>query len=428
MEAAAAGALLLATALALLVANSPWASVAEHFWESTVGLRIGSVDYERPLREWINDGLMTLFFFVVALELKRELVLGELRKPRTAAFSVLGALGGMVVPAAIFLLLRGGQAGHEGWGTVVATDTAFVIGCLTLLGTRIPAALRVFVLSLAIVDDVGAMLVIAVGYSEGIHWGAVILALVGIGCLRVLALAGVRGFAPFVVVGLSMWAAIDASGMHPTVTGVVVGLLTPARRWVDDERLYALLDQVIAHPTLERGSGVTADRQTLQVAEVAARESLSPVERLEFLLHPWIAFLVMPLFALANAGLDLRLLEVDGWLVGAIVAGLLLGKPLGILSFCWLAVRTGLATRAPELSWGLLAGGGLLSGIGFTMSLFIAQLAFPDALIDSAKLGVFVASILAACSGLVVLVTFSRTPPVYRSPGTIDVSAPSGLP
>jgi NhaA family Na+:H+ antiporter len=403
IEAAGGAFLLLSTIAALVLSNSPWAHSFLDVWETRIGFQIGSLEFARSLRDWINDGLMTLFFFLVALELKRELVLGELNNPRMAALSIAGALGGMVVPAALYLTLQAGHPGASGWGTVMATDTAFVIGCLGLLGSRIPQSLRVFMLSLAIVDDIGAILVVAIGYSSHIAWGALLLGAVGVGIVRAIALVGFRGFPLYFLLGGFIWLAVDASGIHPTVTGVILGLMTPARRWVSDERLYAILGRVVAHPGNEEGSGVTKDRQTLQVAEIAARETLSPVERLEIALHPWVGLVIMPLFALANAGLPLSLGHLGNAVTIAVFVGFALGKPVGVLTFSWLATRSGIALRPPDLDWRLLAGGSLLAGIGFTMALFIANLAFSKSLIDSAKLGIFLASVVSALAGLALL-------------------------
>jgi NhaA family Na+:H+ antiporter len=336
----AAGAVLLASALvALIVSNSPWADEFLTLWDTHIGFQIGSLDVVRSLREWINDGLMTLFFFLVALELKRELVLGELGQPRVAALSIAAAVGGMLVPAAVYLIWQSGQPGQAGWGAVMATDTAFVIGSLALLGSRIPPSLRVFMLSLAIADDIGAIVVVAIAYSRDVAWWALAFGMCGCVLVRGMAALGIRSVPLYFVVGGAIWAAIDASGIHATVTGVVLGLLTPARRWVSDARLYALLDQVVAHPSGPGGSGITPDRRTLQVAEIAAREALSPVERLELALHPWVGFVVMPLFALANAGMPISGRELASPVAAAIFLGFVIGKPLGILAFSWLAVR-----------------------------------------------------------------------------------------
>jgi NhaA family Na+:H+ antiporter len=405
IQAAAGTVLLLFTVAALVLSNSPWSHSFLSGWETPLGIRIGSFELDRSLKEWINDALMTLFFFLVALELKRELVLGELKNPRMAALSIAGAVGGMLMPAALYLTLQSGHPGASGWGTVMATDTAFVIGCLALMGSRIPQSLRVFMLSLAIVDDIGAILVVAIGYSSHISWVAISLAAGGIVVVRTMALAGVRTFPAYFLAGVLIWIAVDASGIHATITGVILGLMTPARRWVSNERLYAILDRVVVHPAGDDGSGATRDRRTLQVAEIAARESLSPVERLEIGLHPWVGFVIMPLFAFANAGLPLGLSDLSHSVTLAVFVGFALGKPVGVLAFSWLAVRLSIAIRPPDLSWRMLAGGGLLAGIGFTMALFIANLAFNKALIDSAKLGIFLASVVSAVAGLALLMS-----------------------
>jgi NhaA family Na+:H+ antiporter len=403
IESAGGAILLLFTVIALIISNSPWANAFEHVWETQVGLQVGSLEFARSFREWINDGLMTLFFFLVALELKREIILGELREPRMAVLSIAAALGGMIVPAAIYLALQSGQPGQHGWGIVMATDTAFVIGCLALLGSRIPLSLRVFMLSVAIVDDIGAILVVAIGYSSDIVWWPLLVAGLGVGIIRAMAGLGFRGFPLFILIGGLVWLAIDASGIHATVTGVILGLMTPARRWVSDVRLYTILGQVVAHPASSETSGSTQDRQTLQMAEMAARESLSPVERLEISLHPWVGFFIMPLFAFANAGMPLTSGGLGNPVTMAIFLGFVFGKPIGILLFSWLALRLHVATRSPALTWRLLIGGSLLAGIGFTMALFIANMAFDKNLIDSAKLGIFLASVFSAAAGLALL-------------------------
>lgn len=403
IEAAGGAVLLLCTVAALILSNSPWAGPFLGFWDTRLELRLGDLEFGRSLRGWINDGLMTLFFFLVALELKREIVLGEMRNPRMAALSVAAALGGMIAPAVIYLALQWGQAGRHGWGIVMATDTAFVIACLALLGTRIPHSLRVFMLFLAIVDDIGAILVVAIGYSHHMDWRMLALATSCIAILRVLAIVGIRSLPIYFFAGGATWLAIDASGLHATVTGVILGLMAPARRWVSDSRLYAILSQVIAHPADSQGSGETPDRKTLRLAEIAARESLSPVERLEMALHPWVSFCIMPIFAVANAGLALSWESAVQPVAVAVFLGFAVGKPAGILLFSWLALRSGIAIRAPDLDWRAMAGGSLLAGIGFTMALFIANLALSGALMDSAKIGIFIASLFSAAAGLALL-------------------------
>jgi NhaA family Na+:H+ antiporter len=408
VETVAGTILLFFTIAALLLSNSPWANSFLGFWETPVGLHVGALDFTRSLRDWINDALMTLFFFLVALELKRELVLGELRNWRNAALPMAAAIGGMLVPAAIYLLLQAGESGQHGWGTVMATDTAFVIGCLALMGSRIPQSLRVFMLSLAIADDIGAILVVAIGYGSNLSWQAIALAGAGLLSIRLMALFGVRNIAIYFIAGILAWIAVDASGIHATVTGVILGLMTPTGRWVSDERLHAILDRVVAYPPGDHWSGDTEDRKSLRIAEAAARETLSPVERLEIMLHPWVGFVIMPLFAFANAGVPFSLSGLGNPVTVAIFVGFALGKPIGVLGFSWLAVRTGIALRPPDLNWVLLTAGGFLAGIGFTMALFIANLAFGESLINSAKLGILAASVFSAVVGLVLLAGWTR--------------------
>jgi len=403
IEAAAGVMLLLATLAAMILSNSPWSTSFLAFWDTPMGLHFGSWDFARSLRHWINDAVMTLFFFVVALELKRELVLGELRNLRMAALSFAGALGGMLVPVALYLVLMSGQPGMHGWGTVMSTDTAFVIGCLALFGSRIPATLRLFLLSLAIFDDVGAILVVTIGFGDALKWDALALGLLGLAVVAGAARIGIRSISVFFLLGGTIWLCFDASGIHPTVVGVLLGLMTPTRGWVSDKRLRAILGRVLSYPIGDHWSGDSSERRDLGLAGTAATEALSPVERLEMMLHPWVAFAIMPVFALANAGVAMSGAHVGQPVSVAIFAGLVLGKPIGVLAFSWLAIRFGLATLAPGLSWILLAAGSLLTGIGFTMSLFIAGLAYAPAMLNAAKIGVLAGSAVSATAGILML-------------------------
>jgi NhaA family Na+:H+ antiporter len=408
IEAAAGGVLLLCAMAALALSNSPWSGAYLSFWDTRIGLHWGGAELTHTLRRWIDDGAMTLFFFVVSLELKRETVLGELRDPRTTAFSIAAALGGMLVPAALFWLVARGSSGAHGWGIVMATDTAFVIGGLALLGRRIPRNLRLFLLSLAIFDDIGAILVIAVAYGRELQWVALAWAAAAFAATWVAGRLGIRHVAAYAVLGVLAWLALDASGLHPTLAGVVLGLMTPTRTWVSGSRLQAILGKAIAHPAGASRDDGAQERKDVQRAGVAAREAVSPVERLELALHPWVAFAVLPLFALANAGLVLSPVGVDWRLALAVTVGLCCGKPLGVLALCWLATRLRLGARPAGLSWSLIAGGALLTGVGFTMSLLIAELALAPAILDSAKLGILCGSALSAASGLGVLALLTR--------------------
>ena len=403
IEAAAGIILLLATIVALILSNSAWSIPFLAFWETPIGLHFGSLDFTRSLRHWINDALMTLFFFVVALELKRELILGELRNLRMAALSFAGALGGMLVPAALYLALMYSRPGMHGWGTVMATDTAFVIGCLALFGSRIPLSLRLFLLSLAIFDDVGAILVVAIGYGDALNWGALALGLFGLAVVAGTARIGIRSVPAFFLLGGTIWLCVDASGIHPTIAGVALGLMTPTRGWVSDRRLRAVFDRALSYPIGGHWSGDTAKRRDLRRAGTAATEAIAPVERLEMMLHPWVGFAIMPIFSLANAGVAISGADVGQPVSVAIFTGFVFGKPIGVLTFSWLAVRFGFATRAPGLNWSVLAAGALLTGIGFTMSLFIAGLAYGPAMLNAAKIGILTGSAISAAAGVLML-------------------------
>lgn len=404
IEAMAGVVLLLSTLLALVLSNTAWSEQFLAFWEIHAGLTIGGLEFSRSLKHWVNDGLMTLFFFVIALELKRELVLGELRNPQMAALPVAAALGGMVVPAGLFLLLVGGGPGASGWGTVMSTDTAFVIGGLAILGARVPQSLRLFLLSLAIFDDIGAILVVAIGYGGALNWIAIGLIGLGLAVVAGIARLGIRSIPVYFAIGGCIWLAFDASGVHATLAGVILGLMTPARSWVNDTRLHAIFDRVVAYPPGDHWSGDKVARRDLRQAGVAAREALSPIERLEFALHPWVAFTIMPLFALANAGVPIAAASFDHTLTTAIFAAFVVGKPVGVVLFSFLVLKLRAGILPSELSWGLLIAGSLLTGIGFTMALFIAELAFDSVLLDSVKLGVMGASVISAAAGFLALV------------------------
>lgn len=403
IEAAASGVLLLCVAASLALSNSALSARFLALWEIHAGIRIDHIELLRSLTRWINDGLMTLFFFVGALELKREIVLGELSNPRIATLSLAAAFGGMIVPAILFYVLEGSGAGSHGWGTVMATDTALLIGCLAILGSRIPQSLRLFLLSLAIFDDIGAIVVVAFGYGGSLHWAAVGWGVAGILIVAGMARIGIRNLPIYCLFGGGIWLSLDASGIHPTVAGLVLGLMTPARSWVSDHRLHAILGRVLAYPRGNHWSGNTQDRKDLRRAAVAAREALSPVERLEIALHPWVAFAVMPVFALANAGLRISPADVDRAPFMAVFLGLFVGKPIGVVLFSYMAVKCRLAERPQDLPWRLLAAGALLTGIGFTMALLIAALAFGSGLLNAAKLGILAASIASAASGVIAL-------------------------
>lgn len=408
MEAASGGLLLVCTATALALAHSQWAESFAAIWHTEVGFSIGGYTLRKPFIELvINDGLMTIFFFVVGLEIKREMVLGELRDPRKAALPMMGALGGMLVPAAIYFMFQHGQPGESGWGIPMATDIAFVVGFLAILGSRVPFGLKIFMLTLAIADDIGAILVIALFYSSGVQLLALAAAAAGFVLIVLLSLVGVRRVGVYVVVGAMIWFAFLKSGVHPTVAGVLLGLFTPASAWVGDQTLRDVLAS-----TLSRLEGAAPTRRDLQPLLIATEEAVSPLQRLEVGLHPWVAYIIMPLFALANAGVAIETSRLTDPIALAVSAGLILGKPIGIVLLSWIAVRIGLAKLPSGVTWKMMIVGGCLGGIGFTMSLFITNLALPQALQEAGKVGTLIGSLVSAvlgCALALILMPPKRT-------------------
>jgi Na+:H+ antiporter, NhaA family len=408
VEAASGVVLLLAAAAALVMANSPFSRWYLNLWATPVGIRFGELHFSLSLKQFINDALMAIFFFVVGLEIKRELVLGELRELRRAALPVLAAAGGMIVPAALFLLVEGGRAGAHGWGIPVATDIAFVVGCMAVLGRRVPHGLRVMLLALAIADDIGAILVIAVGYSQELSLGWLAAAGAGFAVILGLERLGVRAIGVYAILAVSIWFAFHESGVHATVAGVILGLMTPARSLISTNAFMQLMERTMAGLT---GQGVPSEKhQVRRVQEVrnAAREVISPLEFMIDALHPWVSFVIMPLFALANAGVHFEIGDFGSPLCAAVMLGLVVGKPVGILLASWAAVKSGLCLLPTRVGWGQLAAGGMLAGIGFTMSLFIAELALAAPMLNAAKLGVLAGSMLSAALAMAVFAALPR--------------------
>lgn len=409
---AAGGILLLVCAvIALLWANSPFSESYFGLWETLVTVGVGGFVISKPLLLWINDGLMAIFFFVVGLEIKREVLVGELSSPKAAALAVAAAFGGMVVPAALYTLLNAGTDGASGWGIPMATDIAFALGVLALLGSRAPLALKVFLTALAIVDDLGAVLVIALFYTAEISWGAlgagagVLVALVAANRLRI------QRPAVYVVLGIALWVAFLKSGIHATVAGVLLALTIPARRRLDTHEFLARGNELLRVFARDVRPGKTEpstdQRDALHALEVTCRHAETPLIRMEHALHGWVAFLIIPLFALANAGValggDLGAAFGNRVTLG-IVLGLFVGKQIGVTGFAWLAVRLGWAALPAGVTWRQIYGVSFLCGIGFTMSLFIANLAFAEAaLLDSAKVGILTASLVAGLGGWFML-------------------------
>ena len=408
----ASGILLLASALvALFWANSPLADSYFRLWSAKITVDVGLVAISKPLLLWINDGLMAVFFFVVGLEIKREVLVGELAEPKKAALSVAAALGGMLFPAGIYALLNQGGPGGAGWGIPMATDIAFALGVLALLGSRVPLALKIFVTAVAIVDDLGAVLVIAIFYTEKLSFSSMGVAAAFLVVMILLNRFGVRRPLPYALLGLGLWVAFLKSGVHATIAGVLAALTIPANRLIDAPeflRRAQLLLAEFAEDVKPGHSEPTADqRDAVHSLETASENVQSPLARLEHGLHPWVAFFIMPVFALANAGVAMGG-EIGATLTSpvtlGVVLGLFFGKQIGILLFSWLSVRLGLAALPGDASWRQIWGVSVLCGIGFTMSLFIASLAFSDpALLDSAKVGILAGSLISGVVGAALL-------------------------
>ena len=421
IEAAGGVVLFIATVAALLLANSGWSDWYESVWATEVELTVGSFHLAEDLRHWVNDALMAVFFLVVGLEIKYEIVNGQLRDPRSAAVPIAAALGGMAVPALIYTAFNAGGPGSPGWGVPMATDIAFAVGVMALLGRGVPASARVFLLTLAIADDIGAIAVIALFYSRDLALDWLLAAAVGVLAILALRVLRVWTLPPYLLVGAAVWLATYESGVHATIAGVVLGLLAPARPLLNQERARELL----------RTSGPERfDVTEWRRYRFVIGESVSVAERLQHTLHPWSSFLVLPVFALANAGIDVRggvlSAAADSPVTVGVALGLVVGKIAGITLTSWLVVRLGLGRLPAGMRWFTLVGLAALAGIGFTVALFIAGLAFPDApaLAADAKVGILAGSVLAAVAGAVLLrVDAARRTAATRRPASVEAVA-----
>lgn len=403
--------LLVASVIAFGWANSPWRDSYFHLWETKLTIGLDHFSLSESLEYWINDGLMAIFFFVVGLEIKRELLEGELASVKKAMLPLMAALGGMVVPAVIYTLFNYSRPGVHGWGIPMATDIAFALGILALLGDRVPVGLKIFVTAVAIVDDLGAVLVIALFYTAQIDWGSLGIAAVCFVLLIAVNLLGIRRIYLHVLIGIALWLAILNSGVHATIAGVLTALTIPVRRRVDPQKF--LTASRSALDRLEKAAG-SADPSEVKGAQEAAlitleeesKKARSPLLHLEHVLHPWVAFAIMPIFALANAGVTVEngIESLKHPISLGIILGLVLGKPIGILMFSFLGILIGIASFPPSVSRTHLFGAGILAGIGFTMSLFISNLAFAEpSLISMAKIGILAGSLIAGITGWIVL-------------------------
>lgn len=406
---ASGGILLLAsTAAALIWANSPWADSYEKLWHVSLSFGFGRFLLAQDLHHWINDGLMCIFFFVVGLEIKREVLTGELSSFRRAALPFAAALGGVTIPAAIYVAFNYGTEDVQGWAVPMATDIAFALGVLALLGSRVPVSVKVFVTALAIVDDIVAVLIIAVFYTESISIVSLIAALIGIAVSYAANRLGVRRPLVYALIGIFVWLATLKSGVHATIAGILLAFTIPTETFLDIPTFVArsrpLLNQ------LEQ-EGCDADSHGCQgIAHELEKQSellQQPLYRIEHLLQPWVALLIMPLFALANAGVHLlgnSAAVLHSSVSLGVALGLLLGKPIGISLFAWVAVKSRLASKPDDVRWPQLIGASALCGIGFTMSLFIANLAFGiSPALDLSKIGILAASLASGVLGSIIL-------------------------
>src|SRR6266508_962419 len=407
--------LLLGTIIAMFWANSSWAGTYLQLWETELGFDLGALHLSRHLLEWINDGLMVIFFFVVALEIKREIQTGELASPRKAALPIMAALGGMLAPAMFYTLFNiGNHQAMRGWGIPIATDTAFTLAILTMLGSRAPLSLKIFFTALAIADDIGGILVIVLFYSAGISWLAL-----GVAGLFLIALGGLNGGRvynplPYAILGIGLWLAFLQSGVHPTLAGVLLAITIPTRRPPNTRPLLAQVKTVIEQFEMASEEEYIQEPAIVQTMETILERMQSPAQRLERTLAPWSTYLILPIFALANAGVKIdvnatqQLLSPIGM---GVILGLVIGKPIGISLLAWIALRTGLAEMPGDLRFKQLVSASLLAGIGFTLSLFIANAAFVDSgMLAAVKLNILMASILAGIIGTVALRLFSPIP------------------
>ena len=411
----ASGGLILLTAFlaALFWANAPFGESYARFWNTKLSIEIGEILHiDESLKKLVNDALMTLFFFVVGLEIKRELAVGELRDRKRAALPAIAAMGGMVIPALVYLAFVAGEPGEatRGWGIPMATDIAFSLGIISLLGTRISIGAKLFLLALAIADDIGAIVVIAIFYTSDLAINWLIASLLTLGIIAIASRIGIRSTTFYVVAGIGAWFFLFESGVHATLSGVALGFLTPAHAWYSDkdyfDRAQWILSQRRADESAPRSSE-RVDSRALALSSIS-RESVAPINRLERALHPWSSFVVVPLFALANSGVRFANVDVESALVSPVALGigfgLVVGKVAGICIATWLALRFGIGRLPPYTRWPQIYGLAALAGIGFTVSLFMTELAFNgEETINQAKIGIFIGSTIAGILGYLIL-------------------------
>ena len=405
--------LFVCTIIALFFANSHFSHSIHHFWELEISIGIGHWILSHSLHHWVNDGLMAIFFLVVGLEIKREMLIGELASLKKAILPIAGAIGGMIVPAAIYAAYNWGTPNLRGWGIPMATDIAFALGVVLVLGKRVPLALKIFLLALAIVDDLGAVLVIAIFYTSEISWTALFAGFLIFSTLIAMNKVGIRKISVYFFMGAFLWLALLQSGVHATIAGVLLALTIPTKARIRSEEFEEYSEKFLSKFSKEsrkKDCMVSNEEQqkSIHSLEQVCTHVAAPSSVLEYALHPWVAFGIMPIFALANAGVQLGGgdgMSFNNPVTLGIILGLVLGKPIGITAFSFFAVKCGLADKPSGVTWTQFVGVGLLGGIGFTMSIFVGTLAFSDsAMLATAKIGILAASALASIVGSILVV------------------------
>ncbi|MCF8302618.1 MAG: Na+/H+ antiporter NhaA [Bacteroidales bacterium] len=417
-EASSGVILIIVTVIALVMANSVFGEAFHHFWKTHIALSIGDFSIDKSFHFWINDALMVIFFFVVGLEIKREIMIGELSSAKNAALPIVAALGGMVVPALIYTFFNLGGPGEDGWGIPMATDIAFAIGIMTLLGKRVPLSLKIFLTALAIVDDLGAVLVIAFFYTADLNLISLGIGIAILGVMGLANIAGARHPLVFGLLGIALWFAFLYSGVHTTVAGVLAALTIPVRTKIKGQTFLSRLEYLLKRfktycSNTNRLYANTEQQEILGGIHDVSSKAQSPMHRMEHDTRPWAMFLIIPVFALSNAGVKLEselLGSITEPVALGVILGLFLGKPIGIALFSWVSVKMNIASMPTKANWRQLIGIGFLAGIGFTMSLFINGLAFDTQLLsEMAKMGIIFASLISGIIGWIILSTGKTT-------------------
>ena len=410
-EAASSILLIAATIIALMWVNSSIGETYHSFWHTKISFTVGDFRISKTLLHWVNEGLMSLFFFTVGLEIKREILVGELASPKKALLPVIAALGGMIFPGLIYAAINIGLPTIHGWGIPVATDIAFALGAVAVLGRRVPVGLRIFLAAFAIADDLGAVVIIAIFYTKELVLSNLVISLFIILGLAIANFFWIRWTFVYAILGLSLWFFILGSGVHATIAGVIVSLFVPARGRYDTDHFLQNVRNITEKFECEEqscGYSILLNQEHLyavQALELACHDVETPLQRLEHALHPWVAFLILPLFAMGNTGLLFRGIvfseAISNPVIIGIIVGLVFGKPIGIILFSYISVKSGMASLPNEVRWSHILGGAMLGGIGFTMSLFLSELSFSDPhILDYGRIAILTGSVLSAIIGM----------------------------